>query len=162
MQRPEGGENAGGAGGGEASTAARGWLDELGRLGRGLRLLFGAQLELLGAELDLARSAVPMLLAMALAATVFGVGLGLTLLGLVGVLLAQWFASWGWALAALALLQVLLLAAAVWMFRRCLHWLSLPATRREWRAMMRDTLRRADRRVEAGNDAEKPPHEPVP
>jgi uncharacterized membrane protein YqjE len=163
MQRPEDGAAAGESEDTTtASTGAGGLLDDLARLGRGLRQLFGAQLRLLGAELDLARSAVVTLLVMALAATVFGVGLGLTLLGLVGVLLARWFGTWVGALAALALLQVLCLLAAMWMFRRCLHWLSLPATRREWHAMMRDTLRKARKQIDAESDAEKPPHETVP
>ncbi|WP_426661892.1 ABC transporter ATP-binding protein [Rhodanobacter aciditrophus] len=119
-------------------------LGELGRLARAVRQLFGAQLQLLAAELGLARSAVSWLLAAALAATVAGVALGLTLLGLVGLLLATWFHSWIWALMVLALLQALLLAGAIALFRRCLHWMSLPATRNEWSAMMRETLHRAE------------------
>ena len=87
-----------------------------------------------------------------LAATVAGVGLGLTLLALVGLLLAKWFASWVWALVALAVLQLLFVLAAILFFRRCMHWMTLPATRNEWGAMMRDTRARARRQVE-GEDA---------
>ena len=123
-------------------------LQELGRLAGAVRRLFGAQLHLLAAELGLARSAVSWLLLSALAATVAGVALGLTLLGLVGVLLAAWFHSWIWALLALALLQMLLLAGAILLFRRCMHWMSLPATRHEWSAMMRETLHRAEREAD--------------
>ena len=128
-------------------------LDELNRLASAVRRLFGAQLHLLAAELGLARSAVSWLLASALVATVAGVALGLTLLGLVGAVLASWFHSWIWALLALALLQVLLLAGAIALFRRCMHWMSLPATRHEWSAMMRETLQRAKR---DGTDGDKP------
>lgn len=125
--------------------------DELGRLARAVRQLFGAQLHLLAAELGLARSAVSWLLVAALVATVAGVALGLTLLGLVGVLLATWLDSWIWALLVLALLQALLLAGAITLFRRCMHWMSLPATRHEWGAMMRETLHGAERG--AGDDS---------
>lgn len=121
-----------------------GLLDDLGRLGRAFRKLFGAQLDLLVAELGLARSAVHWILAAALVATVAGVGLGLTMLCLLGWLLAQWFDSWTWALVALSLLELAFLLGAVLLFRRCMHWMSLPATRGEWNAMMRDALRRPD------------------
>ncbi|SEI72666.1 hypothetical protein [Frateuria terrea] len=130
-----------------------GVLDELGRLGHGVKDLFGAQLELLSAEVGLARSALSWMLLAGLAATVAGVGLGLTLLALVGVLLAKWFASWVWALVALAVLQLLFMLAAIVFFRRCMHWMSLPATRNEWGAMMRDTKARARRRAEGENAA---------
>jgi uncharacterized membrane protein YqjE len=129
-----------------------GVLDELGRLGHGIKDLFGAQAELLSAEVGLARSALSWMLLAGLAATVAGVGLGLTLLALVGVLLAKWFASWVWALVALAVLQLLFVLGAILFFRRCMHWMSLPATRHEWSAMMRDTKARARRRAE-GEDA---------
>lgn len=126
-----------------------GLLEEIGRLGRALKKLFGAQLQLLGAELGLARSAVSWMLLAALAATVAGVGLGLTLLGLAGLLLARWLGSWLWALPVLALLQLVFLFGAVLLFRRCMHWISLPATRSEWGAMMRDTRVRARQQIEA-------------
>jgi len=114
-----------------------------------VRKLFGAQLQLVAAELGLARSAVSWMLAAGLAATVAGVGLGLTLLGLLGVVLATWFHSWIWSLLVLALLQGLFLLGAILLFRRCMHWMSLPATRGEWSAMMRDTLNKAEQQVEA-------------
>src|SRR5690349_909479 len=138
-------------GGADAAPPA-GVLDELGRLGHGVKDLFGAQLELLSAEVGLARSALSWMLLAGLAATVAGVGLGLTLLALVGVLLAKWFASWVWALVALAVLQLLFVLGAILFFRRCMHWMSLPATRNEWSAMMRETKARARRRAE-GEDA---------
>lgn len=122
--------------------APPGLLDDIGRLGRAFQKLFGAQLKLLSAELGLARSAVHWLLIAGLVATVAAVGMGLTLLGLIGWLLAQWFGSWAWALAALSLVELLFLAGAMLLFRRCMHWMTLPATRSEWSAMMRDTLRR--------------------
>lgn len=129
-----------------------GLLTEIGQLGGAVKRLFGAQMHLLAAELGLARSAVSWMLLAGLAATVAGVGLGLTLLGLVGVVLAKWFGSWIWALLALAVLQGLFLLGAIVLFRRCMHWMSLPATRSEWNAMMRDTLRKAEDKVEAGQD----------
>jgi len=141
----------------EASAPSSSLLDELGRLAGAVRRLFGAQLQLLAAELGLARSAVSWLLVAALVATVAGVALGLTLLGLVGVLLATWFHSWIWALLVLALLQALLLAGAIGLFRRCMHWMSLPATRHEWGAMMRETLHRAEREVDGESAGEHKP-----
>lgn len=141
----------------EAPAPSSSLLDELGRLAGAVRRLFGAQLQLLAAELGLARSAVSWLLVAALVATVAGVALGLTLLGLVGVLLATWFHSWIWALLVLALLQALLLAGAIGLFRRCMHWMSLPATRHEWGAMMRETLHRAEREVDGESAGERKP-----
>jgi hypothetical protein len=123
-------------------------LAELTGLGHALKELFGAQLELISAEVGLARSALSWMLLAGLAATVAGVGLGLTLLALVGLLLAKWFASWVWALVALAVLQGLFVLAAILFFRRCMHWMSLPVTRTEWGAMMRETRARARRQVE--------------
>ena len=124
------------------ASSPPGLLDDLGRLGRAFRSLFGAQLDLLVAELGLARSAIHWILVAALLATVAGVGLGLTLLGLTGWLLALWFGSWIWALVVLALVELAFLVGAAVLVRRCMHWMSLPATRGEWGAMMRDTLRR--------------------
>lgn len=139
----------------DEAAASSGLLDDIGRLGRGVRKLFGAQLTLLAAELGLARSAVSWLLAAGLGATVAGVGLGLTLLGLIGLLLAKWFDSWIWAFVVLAVLEVAALLGAILLFRRCMHWMSLPGTRQEWRAIMSDTLRRAEQDIEAGKDAGK-------
>jgi putative Ca2+/H+ antiporter (TMEM165/GDT1 family) len=133
----------------DPAPSSSGWLAEVGQLARAVKRLFGAQMQLLAAELGLARSAISWLLLSALAATVAGVALGLTLLGLIGVLLAAWFGSWIWALLALALLQVLFLLGSIALFRRCMHWMSLPATRSEWNAMMRETLHKA----EAGDSA---------
>lgn len=135
-------------GGAQAQPPHEGVLAELGQLGAAAKQLFGAQLELLSAELGLARSALSWMLLAGLAATIAGVGLGLTLLALAGVLLAKWFASWVWALLALAVLQLVFLLVAIVFFRRCMHWMTLPATRNEWSAMMRETRARARRRVE--------------
>jgi uncharacterized membrane protein YqjE len=157
----EGREEAAGPAGGEETPSSNAGpsnlLDEIGRVGRALRQLFGAQLALLAAELGLARSAVSWMLMAGLAATVAGVGLGLTLLGLVGVALAQWFGSWLWALAALAVLQLAFLLGAVWLFRRCMHWMSLPASRGQWRAIVRDTIRRADTQAQAQEQSKATP-----
>lgn len=133
---------------GAAGAAPSGVLAELGQLGAAIKELFGAQSELISAEVGLARSALSWMLLAGLAATVAGVGLGLTLLALVGVLLAAWFASWVWALITLAVLQLLFVLGAILFFRRCMHWMTLPATRNEWSAMMRDTRARARGRVE--------------
>lgn len=139
----------------ERAPSSSGLLAEIGEFGRAFRRLFGAQLGLLAAELGLARSAVSWMLVAALAATIFGVGLGLTLLGWVGVMLAMWWGSWFWALLGLAALQMLLLIGAIVLFQRCMHWMSLPATRNEWSAMMRETLRKA----EADSVAQSDPQE---
>jgi hypothetical protein len=64
------------------------------------------------------------------------------------LLLAKWFGSWFWALLALCVLQLVFLLASILLFRRCMHWMSLPATRGEWSAMMQDTLSKAEREVE--------------
>lgn len=131
---------------GEApQPAAPGLLDEIGRAGRAARHLFGAQWSLFVAELGLARSAISWMLLAALAATVAGVGLGLTLMALIGVLLAQWLHSWAWALVVLGVLQGIFLYAMIMLFRRCMHWLSLPASRGEWRETIRQAMRRSER-----------------
>lgn len=134
--------------GGEAASS--GLLDDLGRLARAVRSLFGAQLSLLAAELGLARSAVSWLLAAGLGATIAGVGLGLTLLSLIGFLLAKWLGSWIWALAVLSVFEVLVLLGTILLFRRCMHWMSLPGTRHEWRAIMRETVHKAERDIDTG------------
>lgn len=115
-------------------------LQDLRRLGAAFKHLFGAQWRLFVAELGLARGAISLLLSAGLAATVAGVGLGLTVLALIGVALAQWLGSWLWALLILAALQGIFLVVAIMLFRRGLHWLTLPATRGEFGAMMRDTV----------------------
>lgn len=125
---------------------------EFGQLGAAVKHLFGAQLHLLAAELGLARSAVSWMLVAALAATVAGVGLGLSVLAFVGVLLAKWLGSWLLALLALCLLQLGFLLGAIVLFRRCMHWISLPVTRHEWNAMMRHTLHRADPQADVSNE----------
>lgn len=126
------------SGGAGPAMAPAGLLGEFSQLGRALKHLFGAHWTLFRAELSLARGAVSLLFAAALAATVAGVGLGLTLLALAGVALAKWFGSWLWALALLAVLQGVFLLSAIVLFRRGLHWLSLPATRGEFGAMMKE------------------------
>jgi hypothetical protein len=118
-----------------------GWWAELSELGRAFKQLLGAQWALLLAEIGLARSAVWLLLMAGLAAMVAGVGFGLTVLALVGVALAKWWGSWLFALLALALLQLLFLLAASVLFRRCLHWLSLPRSREHGARLLRDSLR---------------------
>ena len=135
----------------DPAPSSSGLLDEIGQLGRAVKRLFGAQMELLAAELGLARSAISWMLLAGLAATVAGVGFGLTTLGLLGVLLAKWLGSWVWALLLLAVLQLLFLLGAIMLFRRCMHWMSLPATRGEWSAIMRDAGHKAE--VEIAADA---------
>jgi uncharacterized membrane protein YqjE len=117
------------------------WFDDVRRLGVGLKSLFGAQLRLILAELSLARSGITMMLFMGLAAIVFAVALGLTLLALAGWGLAQWFGSWAWALGALAGLQLILLVLAILVFRRAMHWLTLPASRAELATLAREAAK---------------------
>jgi hypothetical protein len=38
-----------------------------------------------------------------------------------------------------------------------MHWMSLPATRHEWSAMMRETLHRAEREVDGESAGERKP-----
>lgn len=139
----------------DPAPSSSGLLTEIGQLGRAVKHLFGAQLHLLAAELGLARSAVSWMLLAGLAATVAGVGLGLTALGLLGVILAAWLGSWLWALLALALLQMFFLLGSIVLFRRCMHWMSMPATRHEWGAMMHDTMRKAEREIAAEDEGLK-------
>ena len=127
-----------------------GLLTELATLARAVRNLFSAQLQLLAAELGLARAAIYWMLGAGLIATVTGVGLGLTVLGLIGLVLAKWLNSWIAAFAVLAVLEALLLFGAILLFRRCMHWMSLPATRQEWRAIMHDTLQQAEQGIDDG------------
>ena len=134
----------------DQAPSSSGLLTEISQLGRAVRKLFGAQMELLAAELGLARRAISWMLLAGLAATIAGVGCGLTVLGLLGVVLAKWLGSWVWALLVLAVLQLLFLLGAILLFRRCMHWMSLPATRSEWSAMMRETLRKAEAGGAAG------------
>lgn len=134
-----------------SGPSTSGLFDELGQLVRAARQLFGAQLHLLGAELGLARSAISWILVAGLVATVTGVGFGLTALGLIGLLLAKWFNSWILAFAVLAALQALSLLGAIVLFRRCMHWMSLPATRQEWHAIMRDTVQQAAQDIHTDN-----------
>lgn len=122
----------------DPAPSSSGLLDDFGQFGRALKQLFGAQLHLLGAELGLARSAVSWILIAGLAATVAGVGMGLTVLGIIGVLFARWLDSWILSLLLLFLLQGAFLIGAIVLFRRCMHWMSLPATRGELSAMMHD------------------------
>jgi hypothetical protein len=132
----------------DPAPLSSGLLAEIGQLGRAVKHLFGAQLHLLAAELGLARSAISWIFVAGLAATVAGVGLGLSMLAFTGLLLAKWFGSWLWALLALCVLQLVFLLASILLFRRCMHWMSLPATRGEWSAMMQDTLSKAELEVE--------------
>jgi uncharacterized membrane protein len=117
------------------------WIGDIRRLGVGLKQLFAAQLRLMAAELTLARSGITMMLFMGLAAIVFAVALGFTLLALAGWGLAQWFGSWAWALTALAGLQLVLLVVAILVFRRGMHWLTLPASRAELASLAREAAR---------------------
>jgi hypothetical protein len=133
----------------ETAPLSSGLFAELGQLGRAIKHLSGAQLHLLAAELGLARSAVSWMLLAGLAATVAGVGLGLSLLAFVGLLLAKWFGSWVLALLGLCVLQVLFLLGSILLFRRCMHWMSLPVTRGEWSGMLRDTMSKAREDVDA-------------
>ncbi|MEO5812908.1 MAG: ABC transporter ATP-binding protein [Rhodanobacter sp.] len=126
-----------------APPAAPGLMAEVGQLGGAAKRLLGAHWHLLVAEFGLARSAASWMLLAGLAATVAGVGLGLSLLALVGLALATWWGSWMWALLALCALQLLFLLGAIVVFRRCMHWLSLPRSRDHWSALLRDAERAA-------------------
>jgi uncharacterized membrane protein YqjE len=126
---------------GGATLSMPAWVDDVRKLGAGLKKLFGAQLKLIGAEIGLARSGIVMMLFMGLAAIVFAVALGFTLLALAGWGLAQWFGSWAWALGVLACVQLVFLVVAMRIFRRGLHWLTLPATRAEIATLAKDAAK---------------------
>ncbi|MEO7053085.1 MAG: ABC transporter ATP-binding protein [Rhodanobacter sp.] len=143
----------------QAAPPPSGLLHEISQLGAAVKHLFGAQMALLAAELGLARSAISWILLAGLAATVAGVGFGLTALGLIGVLLAKWLGSWVWALLLLALLQLVFLLGSILLFRLCMHWMSLPATRAEWSAMMRDSTRMVESGLADGAGADSPVHQ---
>jgi uncharacterized membrane protein YqjE len=132
-----------------SKLAMPGWIDDIRRLGIGLKNLFSAQLALAGAEFGLAKSGIVMMLFMGLAAIVFAVALGLTLLALAGWGLAQWFGSWAWALTALAGLQLVLLIVAILVFRRAMHWLSLPGTRSELASLAKEAMKQGRAEGEA-------------
>jgi hypothetical protein len=132
----------------ETAPLPSGLFAELGQLGRAVKHLFGAQLHLLAAELGLARTAVSWMLMAGLAAMVAGVGLGLSLLAFIGLLLAKWFGSWVLAMLGLCVIQILFLLGSILLFRRCMHWMSLPVTRGEWRGMVRDTVNKAREEVD--------------
>lgn len=121
-----------------------------------LRELAQAQWQLLGAEWRLARSAAMTALLAALLVLVFAVALGLTVMALAGWLLAQWLGSWTLSLVVLGVVLMLCLAVSVYLFRRCLYWMSLPETRLQWRRMAQDFGRtqapRTAPREEAGHD----------
>jgi hypothetical protein len=53
-----------------------------------------------------------------------------------------------------------LLTAALVLFRRCMHWISLPVTRGEWGAMMHASVRRGDDRVDTGQAEQQEPSAP--
>lgn len=141
-----------GAAAGDTKPGAPSWLDDIRRLGAGVKELFAAQLSLLSAEVGLARSGIVLMLFMGLAAIVFAVALGFTLLALAGWGLAQWFGSWAWALTALAALQLLLLVGAILAFRRAMHWLTLPATRAEFASLAKEAVRRGKAESEQAGD----------
>ena len=124
-----------------AQSAPPSWLLELREAASSLRELVSAQIALLGAEFRLARSAARVAMLAMLAATVFAVALGLTVLALLGWALAQWFGSWLWALLALAVLQGVGLVGAIVLFRRCLHWMSLPRSRAQVSALVQESTR---------------------
>ncbi len=132
--------------------SAPGLLAEIGQFGRAFKRLLGAQWHLLLAECGLARSAVSWMFLAGLVATVAGVGLGLSLLALVGLALAKWWGSWLLALVALCVLQLLVLLGAIMVFRRCMHWMSLPRSRDHWSALLRRAMRTGDTEVSTALD----------
>ncbi len=125
----------------QASSPPPRWLRELTEAAAAMQELARAQWQLFGAEWRVARSAAMTALAAALLAAVFALSLGLTVMALAAWLLAQWL-GWAWGLGVLALLLVLCLFAALRLFRRCLHWMSLPRTRHHWRRMAVDLAAR--------------------
>lgn len=140
MSEPESGQSA--APDHESDSAASSpprWLRDLREAIAALRELAAAQVGLLRAELRVAQAAAHTALLAGLAATVFAVALGLTLLALIGWGLAQWFGSWLWALLALAALQVIGVIGAIVLFRWCLQRMSLPRSRAQVQALVQES-----------------------
>lgn len=111
------------------------WLRDVLEAAAAIRALAAAQWQLFSAELALARSASQALLFAVLAAVILGVASGLTLLALLGWALSHWFGSWAWGLGVLALIELAGLVGAIALARRFTYWLTLPASRAEWRAL---------------------------
>ncbi len=124
--------------GADGTPSAPPWLRELCVAAAALRELAQAQWQLMGAEWRLARSAAMTALVAALLVGVFAIALGLTLLVLAGGLLAHWLHSWLLALVVLGVVLGLCLAGSIFLFRRCLFWMSLPETRAQWHLLARD------------------------
>lgn len=135
-----------------ASWSPPAWVRDVAAAATALRDLVAAQIGLLGAELRLARSAARSALVALAVALVLLLAVGLTALALLAAALEQWLGSWPAALGILVLIQVLLLAITLWWFRRCLHWMTLPASRAEWRSLVE--------RVRSPHDEEQE-HEPA-
>lgn len=114
------------------------WLRQLTAAALSMRELAQAQWHLLTAEWRLARAAAMTALLAMLLIAVFALALGLTVMALAGWLLAQWLGSWTLALAVLGLILIACLAGSVYLFRRCLYWMSLPETRMQWRRLAND------------------------
>ncbi|HET8554130.1 MAG TPA: ABC transporter ATP-binding protein [Rhodanobacteraceae bacterium] len=129
------------------------WLQDLGKAARAWRDLAQAQWQLLEAELRLARSAARITLLAMLMSAAFAAALALTLLALLGVALSQWLGSWAWALLVLIGLLALGLVGVRMLFRRCLHWMSLPNVRASWRGAMTSSTAEAS---DAGARAASP------
>lgn len=155
-EQPQNGNGAGdrsAPGADDPYAALPRWVRLLREAAAGVGDLASAHVRLLGAELKLARGAAHLAMFAALAATTCAVAFGLTLLALLGHLLALWLGSWSWALAVLAAGLVLALVAAILVFRHCLHLLSLPESRAQWRILLDDTL---GTRHKGDDDAQSP------
>lgn len=154
---PEQGPTSAGGDGAELPSPPA-WLRQLCTAADALRDLAQAQWRLAGAEWRLARSAAMIALVAASLVAVFAIALGLVLLAVAALLLMEWLHSWLLALLVLAVIVALCLAASGVLFRRCLHWMSLPETRAQWRVLAKDLSRstvasnRSDAKGTQGNE----------
>lgn len=114
--------------------SAPSWVGDVLAAAAAVRALVDAQIDLLGAELRLARRAARLAVAVFVAIVVFAVAFGLSLVALLATALAQVLTSWPQALLMLAALLLIALVGSTWLLRQCLHWMTLPASRAEWRA----------------------------
>ncbi len=113
-------------------------LTDVSQFGRAGKNLLAAQWQLFKAEVGLAQSAMVWLLVAGMAAFLLVNAAVLTLNALIAVALAQWIGSWVAALAIVLGLQLLFILASVLFCRRCLRWMSLPATRNQLHAIIGD------------------------
>lgn len=139
----------------QALPSMPGWLRQLYAAAAAMRELAQAQWHLMGAEWRLARSAAKVALLAVFLGAVLAAALGLVLLALACLGLAYGLGSWVWALGVMSAILILCLVGVFVLLRRCLHWMSLPATRANWRALAQDMTHPNAARHQASGEAKE-------